>query len=54
MKIAITGATGIVGRHLAHALVAEGHEVVLIARGRNRRDMAVRQLTARAYFEGSA
>lgn len=32
MKIAITGGTGFVGRHLANRLIAEGHEVVLIAR----------------------
>ena len=33
MKIAITGGTGFIGRHLAHDLVARGHQVVLIARG---------------------
>ncbi len=44
MKIAITGATGFVGRHLARVLVADGHEVVLIARGVDRRDEAVRHL----------
>jgi NADH dehydrogenase len=44
MRIAITGATGFVGRHLARALVVEGHEVVLIARGVDRRDTGVRQL----------
>ena len=33
MKIAITGGTGFIGRHLAYDLVARGHEVVLIARG---------------------
>jgi uncharacterized protein YbjT (DUF2867 family) len=49
MRIAITGATGFVGRHLARTLVAEGHEVVLIARGVDRRDEAVRHL-ARATF----
>lgn len=32
MKIAITGGTGFVGRHLAMRLIAEGHEAVLIAR----------------------
>jgi uncharacterized protein YbjT (DUF2867 family) len=33
MKIAITGGTGFIGRHLARRLAAEGVEVVLIARG---------------------
>lgn len=32
MKIAITGATGFVGSHLATRLTSEGHEVVRIAR----------------------
>lgn len=32
MKIAITGGTGFVGRHVAERLLAEGHEVVIIAR----------------------
>ena len=32
MKIAITGGTGFVGRHLAESLVRDGHEVVIVAR----------------------
>lgn len=32
MKIAITGGTGFVGRHLASRLSSEGHDVVLLAR----------------------
>ena len=44
MRIAITGPTGFVGRHLARALVKAGHEVVLIARGNDRRDVSVRSL----------
>src|SRR4051812_6583849 len=34
MKVAITGGTGFIGSHLAQALTAEGHEVVLISRTR--------------------
>jgi uncharacterized protein YbjT (DUF2867 family) len=33
MRIAITGGTGFVGRHLADELVRQGHEVMLVARG---------------------
>jgi len=38
MKIAITGASGFVGRHLTRQLASEGHELVLLARGVDRRD----------------
>lgn len=44
MRIAITGGTGFVGRHLARSLSNAGHEVVLIARGKDRRDESIRQL----------
>lgn len=44
MKIAITGGTGFVGRHLARALTGQGHEVVLIARGIDDRDTEIRSL----------
>lgn len=37
MRIAITGGTGFVGRHLAALLAPAGHEVVLVARGVDRR-----------------
>jgi uncharacterized protein YbjT (DUF2867 family) len=38
MKIAITGGTGFVGRHLTRRLLAEGHEVVLLSRHAERQD----------------
>jgi uncharacterized protein YbjT (DUF2867 family) len=42
VKIAITGGTGFVGRNLARALVAEDHEVVIVSRGVDKRDEAIR------------
>lgn len=44
MRIAITGATGFVGRHLARRLAADGHELVLIARGKDTRDLSARSV----------
>lgn len=35
MKVALTGGTGFVGRHLTRKLLERGHEVVLLARGKN-------------------
>lgn len=32
MRIAVTGGTGFIGRHLARRLILEGHKVVLLAR----------------------
>jgi len=44
MKVAVTGGTGFVGRHLARELIRGGHDVVLVARGVDRRDRTVTQL----------
>jgi uncharacterized protein YbjT (DUF2867 family) len=37
VRIAITGGTGFVGTHLTRLLLAEGHDVVHVSRGRGRR-----------------
>src|SRR5438309_1686922 len=44
MRLAITGGTGFVGRHLAWRLVAGGHEVILISRGVDQRDTSIRDM----------
>ena len=44
MKIAITGGTGFVGRNIARALAAEGHQLILIARGMDRTDPTIHSL----------
>ncbi len=43
MRIAITGGTGFVGRHLARRLTSAGHEVVIISRGVDKRDEEIRR-----------
>lgn len=50
MRIAITGGTGFVGRHLAKAQVACGHEVILVARGGDRRDPSVYEIPNTRFF----
>ncbi len=50
MRIAITGGTGFVGRHLAGDLAAKGHEVVLIARGKDLRDESIYKLGGASFF----
>lgn len=41
MRIAATGGTGFVGSHCVRALLADGHEVVLLARARARADALI-------------
>ena len=50
MRIAITGGTGFVGRHLAKMLVARGHEVILVARGFDRRDPSAFEIPNTRFF----
>ena len=50
MRIAITGGTGFVGRHLARALSTSGHEAVLIARGLDQRDTTALNLPNVRFF----
>jgi uncharacterized protein YbjT (DUF2867 family) len=50
MRVAITGGTGFVGRHLARALVERGHEVILIARGLDRRDPSAYEIPNTRFF----
>jgi uncharacterized protein YbjT (DUF2867 family) len=52
VNIAITGATGFVGRHIVRLLHAQGHGLVLIARGRDTTDVSLRALP-RARFSAS-
>ncbi|HVH69949.1 MAG TPA: NAD(P)H-binding protein [Candidatus Dormibacteraeota bacterium] len=50
MRVAITGGTGFVGRHLARELVARGHQAVLIARGKDMRDESIYKLAGTSFF----
>jgi uncharacterized protein YbjT (DUF2867 family) len=50
MRIAITGGTGFVGRHLARELIASGQEAILIARGRDLRDESIYKLPGTSFF----
>ncbi|HEX2664770.1 MAG TPA: NAD-dependent epimerase/dehydratase family protein, partial [Candidatus Acidoferrum sp.] len=51
MRVAITGGTGFVGRHLARVLVARGHQAVLIARGEDVRDESIYKLSKTSFFK---
>ncbi len=53
MHIAITGGTGFIGRHLARDLAQRDHQVVLIARGQDRRDPGVRDLSHTTFIPAS-
>lgn len=53
MRIAITGATGFIGGHLARSLSTRGHEVVLIARGLDSRDPSARTLPGARWVPAS-
>ena len=50
MRVAITGGTGFVGRHLARELLARGHEALLIARGKDVRDESIYKLAGARFF----
>lgn len=54
MRVAITGGTGFVGGHLARALLAEGHEVVLVARGVDRRDESLRHAAGARFVQAAS
>jgi uncharacterized protein YbjT (DUF2867 family) len=53
VRVAITGGTGFVGRHLARRLVETGHRVVLVARGHDRRDESTKLLEGVHMVEAS-
>ena len=53
MKFAITGGTGFVGRNIARKLVHEGHEVVLISRGRNQTDSSILTVSGIRYVRAN-
>jgi len=50
MRVAITGGTGFVGRRLGRALAVKGPEVVLVARGADRRDASILELPHVHFF----
>ena len=55
MKMAITGGTGFVGGRLARTLLADGHDVVVLARGRDpHAGRARRKLRSTTFFTPAA
>lgn len=53
MKIAITGASGLIGRAVARELAYAGHELVLIARGSNGRERTLSRLPHAQFVRAS-
>jgi len=53
MKVAITGASGFVGRHLAQRLSQSGYELSLIARGVDQRSGSMHHLARATHLQGS-
>ena len=51
MRIAITGGTGFLGRHVARSLAAEGHDLVLIARGCDQTDPAAQSIAGSRFLK---
>ena len=49
MRVAITGGTGFVCRHLARGLVARGHQAVLLARGKDVRVESIYSLAIASF-----